>query len=75
MRAWRVSGWNPLAIQNGFPILDINMEDIVHPIVKDILFKKIDTFLQEVFRRKGEMKWAHWKGWGIENHNQKIHPT
>jgi hypothetical protein len=38
---------------------------MIHPIVKDIFFKNIDTFLHEIFRRKGEMKWVHWKGWRI----------
>jgi hypothetical protein len=49
-------GWSSLVTQNGFPNLDINMVDMIHPIVKDIFFKNIDTFLHEIFRRKGEMK-------------------
>jgi hypothetical protein len=28
MKAWRVSGWNSLASQNGFPVFDIDMEDM-----------------------------------------------
>ncbi len=28
MRAWMVSGWNSLVAQNGFLVLDINMEDM-----------------------------------------------
>jgi hypothetical protein len=28
MRAWRVSGWNSLATQNGFLVFDIDIEDM-----------------------------------------------
>jgi len=28
IRAWKVSGWNSLVTQSGFPVLDVKMEDM-----------------------------------------------
>jgi hypothetical protein len=50
-------------------------QEYVCLIVKDILFRNIDTFLQEVFRKRGEMKQIPWKGAKIRTPNQQSHPT
>jgi hypothetical protein len=34
MRAWRVSGWNSLVVQNGFQVLKIDMEDMFVQLLK-----------------------------------------
>jgi hypothetical protein len=47
----------------------------VHPIIKDILFRNINTFLHEVLRRKGETKQAYLEGTDIRSPNQKSHLT
>lgn len=64
MKAWRVSGWNSLAGQNGFPVFDIDMVDMsiqlyktsssgtLIPFCKESLEKreKQNEFIEEVRR-------------------------
>ncbi len=46
----------------------------VRLIGKDIFFMNVNTFLQELFRRRGKTKWTHGRGAKIKNLEQKSHP-